>query len=250
MVGHHRSARASLYGAVCFYSLCAVPVVAQDAGGLILSFGIEQRIEAGRNLTLEFPEEGSGTNALTTLSFGLLSETDRHRFSLEFINGLRIANLPGTGTTVGVDDSSLTLAYDLEVANAALSFGASFERSDIDFLDPLTDFITSDGSIELPDDFEILDGGGTRNAFSVSAELETGQQDLIGFVLRATAAGLEYSNTTDPDLFDTRTNTVEAGTILRFSPRTIGRVTLSTEQYNADNVEQTDRRTNVLAFWL
>lgn len=249
-MGHHWSARTPLYGAVCFFSLCAVPVAAQEAGGLLLSFGIEQRLEAGRNLTLETPATGGGATALTTLSFGLLSETNRHTFSLEFVNGLRIANLPGEGTTTGIDDSSLILAYDREVANAALSFGASFERSDIDFLEPLSTFITGDGSIELPADFESLDGGGTRNAFSISAGLETGQQDLVGFVLRATTSGLEYSGTTDPDLFDTRTNRLEAGTILRFSPRTTARVTASAEFYDAENVEQTDRETNTLIFGL
>jgi hypothetical protein len=227
-----------------------VPALAQDAGGLLLTFGIEQRIEAGRNLTLDTPETGSGTNALTTLSFGLLSETREHTFSLDFINGLRITNLPGEGTDVGIDDSLLILSYDREVANAALSFDATLSRRDIEFLDPLSSFITDDGAIETPADFERLDGGGTRNEYSLSAEFETGQQDLVGFFLRGTASGLNYSGTTDPDLFDTRTNFLEAGTILRFSPRTTGRVTGSAEFYEADDLVQTDRETYTLAFGL
>lgn len=249
-MGYPWLARAPLCGAICFSSIYTVPVVAQEAGGLLLSFGVEQRIEAGRNLTLDTPETGSGTTALTTLSFGLLSETKEYTFSLDFINGLRISDLPDEGNSVGIDDSSLTLAYDREVANAALSFGASFSRTDIEFLDPLSSFVTDEGVIETPADFERLDGGGTRNAYSISADLETGQQELIGFVLRASASGLDYSGTTDPDLFDSRTNLLEAGTILRFSPRTTGRITGTAEFFDADNTEQTDRETYTLAFGL
>lgn len=246
-MAHPWLAGAPLCGAIVFSSVCAE---AQEAGGVLLSFGIEQRIEAGRNLTLDTPETGSGATALTTLSFGLLSETREHTFSLDFVNGLRIANLPDDGTSAGIDDSSLILAYDREVANASLSFGATLSRRDIEFLDPLSSFITDDGAIETPADFERLDGGGTRNEYLLSADYETGQQDLIGFFLRARASGLEYSGTTDPDLFDSRTNLLEAGTILRFSPRTTGRITGSAEFFDADNPEQTDRESYTLAFGL
>lgn len=249
-MAHPWRARAPLCGAIYFYSVCMAPAVAQEAGGVLLSFGVEQRIEAGRNLTLNTPNSGSGTAALTTLSFGLRNETREHTFSLDFINGLRTTNLPDEGTSIGVDDSSLTLSYDREVANSALSFGASLSRSDIEFLDPLSSFITDDGEIETPADFERLDGGGTRNAYSILADLETGRQGLVGFVLRARASGLDYSGTTDPDLFNSRTNLLEAGTILRFSPRTTGRITGTAEFYDADNVEQTDRESYTLAFGL
>ena len=56
---------------------CAVvPAVAQDAAtGMRVILGVDQELEAGDNLALENPEEGTTALSTTTLTWNVLTET-------------------------------------------------------------------------------------------------------------------------------------------------------------------------------
>lgn len=240
--------RPALCGAIALSALGGFSVCAQETGGKLLSFGIEQRFETGRNLRLVTPAEGSGSIASTVLSFGLSSETPLDSLSLNITAPLRITDLPAQSTQVGAGDFSLALDYGREVPNARLTFGASLLREDIDFLRPLADFIGDSGMIELPDDFANLTGGGTRRAFSVTTGLELGREDLVGYVFNLGFSGVDYSGTTDPDLVRRRTQDVGAAVILRFSPLTTGRLDVAATQTRDADLEQTATLTRLATF--
>lgn len=220
---------------------------AQD-GGAIWTFGIEQRFEHGRNLSLAVPEEGSSTIATTNLSFGLLRETHNQRFSLEAMAGLRIADEAGSGSDIGLGDASLLLSYAQESANSELTFGLDLGRAEIGDLSAISGFSTSDGTIELPPDFADLTGTGTRSTYDLSGGFETGRQSLIGFGVTAGLSGVIYDDATDPDLFDSRTARLGAQVMLHASPRTTYHIGVDGEVYRADDSDQTDRETTELRF--
>ena len=82
-------------------ALMASTATAQDAeGGLRLVFGIEERLEYGRNLALAVPAEGSTSSAATTLSFGLYSSTPLDRLEFTASAALLVENAPDTDGTV------------------------------------------------------------------------------------------------------------------------------------------------------
>lgn len=249
-MGKRRITHFALPSATCILALSALTAIAQDTdeGGVLLTFGIEQRFEVGRNIALEVPEEGTSSVATTTLSFGLSSETRTQRISIEGSSGLRISDLPGEGTDVGFSDTELRLEYGQDVGNSAFTATAEYTHSDIDFLRSLSDFEDDDGVIVLPPDFDDLTGGGTRQEYDVELGLELGRENMLGFNLTAGASGVDYSGTTDPDLFQTRTTSLGLETILRFSEVTTGIIGLSAEQYDAENAEMTDRLTSEITF--
>jgi hypothetical protein len=235
-VGKKTLARATVLGALC---LPVLPALAQDAGGLLLSFGIDQRLESGNNLTLETPEEGNSSIATTFLSFGLLSETATQQIGFDLGGGLQIQNTPSTeGTETSFADPSVSFFYNLEGANSTLNLSANYSEADIDTL-TLSDFINNEGLIELPEDFASLSGTGQRSDYGVSALLETGLDAPLGFVLSGGAGGIDYTGTNDPTLFDIARSNAEATALLRFSPVTTGTLGLNYSTYDADDDVQT-----------
>ncbi|WP_324752407.1 hypothetical protein [Roseovarius sp. Pro17] len=237
-------------GALCLFTASGQFALAQDEGGLLLTYGIEQRLEAGRNLELSTPEEGAGTISSTILSFGLSSETHIQRIDFNATTALRLSDLAGRGSEADVGDTRLQFAYEREAANAVLGVDAEYSSLDIGFLDALSDFRDDDGVIDLPSDFDDLTGRGTRRAYELGTSLELGRQDMVGFILSAEVSGIDYSDTTDPDLSPNQTWELGGEVILRFSPTTTGRVELSTEDYSEDGGDETERTTNELAFGL
>jgi hypothetical protein len=166
-VGKKTITRAALCGALC---LPILPALAQE-GGVLLSFGIDQRFEAGRNLALEVPEEGSSAIATTDLSFGLVSETTTQSLSFDMGVGLRIEDTPDSdGTVTDFGDPRFNLAYRREVATATFGLDANYRQAQIDTLS-LSDFLDDEGLVELPEDFADLDGTGTRTNYGLRAFL-------------------------------------------------------------------------------
>ncbi len=98
---------------------CLVPAVsmAQDAepGGVLFTFGFEQRVEGSGDRDLATAGAESGFDSITSLSFGVVTETRTDLLSLELGTGLRIAESELTN-----DDSSVRLAYRRNSADAVL----------------------------------------------------------------------------------------------------------------------------------
>jgi hypothetical protein len=241
-VGKSTIARATLIGAFC---LPILPVLAQEQepGGVLLTFGIDQLFETGNNLALDVPEEGQSSFATTYLSFGISSISTTQTLGLDLSGGLQIQNTPDTdGTETSFADPAALFLYELNGADSLLRLRANYSEADIDTL-TLSDFVNDEGLIELPEDFATLSGTGTRTSFGGSFLLQTGIDAPLGFNLSAGFSGIDYTGTSDPDLFDFERNDAGAEVLLQFSPVLTGTVGVFYDTYDADNAEQTYRTT-------
>lgn len=182
----------------------AVPVVAQEVGPFDLSFGIDQRLEFGRNLALSVPSEGSTTLSATTLSIGLSTATALESFELGLAGALLIENGPATsGTDLDFGRPQFSLSYSREIPNAVLSFDADYESGDVD---DLSDDLADRGSI------------GEQTNYSASLRYETGRTAPASLFGELEFDAVRYDGTIDPTLVESDTVGLTVGTRLRFSP--------------------------------
>jgi hypothetical protein len=221
-----------------------------DPGGTQYEFGIGQRVESGRNLGLDVPEEGQGTILSTLLSFGISSETPVQSFSLDAVTALRWSDLPDQGSEFDIGDSIFDLDYGRESANAGLDLGLDFSSYDIGFLRSLRDFVDEDGVIDLPPDFDDLTGDGTRREYALAFQMDFGRQDLVNYFFRFDTLNIDYIDQTNPDLFDESTISATAGIGFLISPRTTASIDFFAEQFDQDDPDETDRRTWEVVFGL
>ncbi len=232
---------------------CAVlPALAQQSeSGMRAVFGISQELEAGDNLALEFPEEGSTVLSTTTLSFDFLTETRTQQLSFGIDGKIRAGRIPsGSDLQTGFVEPSARLAYSREAANAKISASANYRETDISFLLPLSEFIDENGIIILPEDFEDLRGSGTRQTYGANIGFETGLNAPLGFNFNAGVSGISYSGPGTTGLTDIRRSNLSIGARLRFSDVTTGEITFAQKTYEADDALNTERDTESWEFAL
>ncbi|NJM81630.1 MAG: hypothetical protein HC844_03310 [Tabrizicola sp.] len=213
----------------------------EDRGGTTLTFGLASTVNISDNFNLEVDAPGTSTILDNEFTFGLLSETRTERLSFDLGAVLRFADIPGAGSDISVDDPSAAFAYSRDWANSRLSLSADYNQADLDFLDPF----------ELVDDFDDIDlvtDTGTRKTSAARLTFETGLNDPFGVELDLQHDDVDYVDTTDPELFDNRTDEASLTGKFRFSPVLEGRVTAALENYTADDAIDTDRTSTRLSF--
>ena len=215
------------------------PAAAQDdaPGGTILTFGIETRLGVSDNYDLDFVAPGTSTILDTALSFGYLSETATERFAVDADGVLRASDLPGAGGDFRFDDPRLAISYDREGANSRLTATGAYNDANLDFIDPF----------EFIEDGDLVSGSGRRATSFARVIFETGTSRPLGFGVELGRRAVTYSDTTDPSLFDTRTDDIALTSRLQLSPVLEGRVRLSQEDYSAEDATLTDRTTRALS---
>lgn len=198
-------------------------------GGLLLTFGIENRVEISRNESLSVPAEGTEIANVTLLSFGLVSETALDRLAFEVTGGL-IAQHDDAGSEIDFGRSALTLAYHREVPAAVLDLSAEFRTDDVD---------------AFGDDLGDADEDGTRSDLALSARLEAGRMSSVGLAFGLAYEQTDFQDTTDPDLVDSEEWRGDIAAILRFSEVATGRVGVRYSQLEEDDLgtTTTDERT-------
>ena len=222
------------------------PATAQEdaPGGTTLTFGIETSLSVSDNYNLSLVKPGTSTILDTTLSFGYLSETAIDRFAFDIDGVVRAADIPGTGVGAGsdvrFDDLNAGLSYTREGANSRLSATASYNRVNLDFLDPFE-------RADLDED-GLITGSGTRISGTARLIFETGTSGPLGFGIELGTEVIAYSDTTDPGLFDSQTDDIALTSRLRLSPVAEARVRLSQENFDNDDVISADRTTRALSF--
>jgi hypothetical protein len=245
-VGKKPVTRAVLFGALC---LPILPALAQEGGGILFTFGIDERFEAGDNLSLEIPSEGSTLRADTRLSFGILSETATDRLSVNLSGLYRAEDTGGSNTSggSGFQDPNLKLSYTREGAASDFTATAFYRESDVDDLRSLSDFITQDGTVLLPGDIGNLAGSGTRETLGGNVKLDLWRDAPIGFVLGAGYSQTSYSNISPlSDLTDSDRWNVDGQVRLRFSTVSTGTIGLRHDVYDTASLTGRDRRTTAL----
>lgn len=223
-------------------SVLALGAAAQEAGGLRLTLGLSERVEATRNLALAPVSAGTTVRADTELSFGLTSDTRNQSFSLSGSAALRAArDAGGGGTDFSLADPSFGLAYSRRGAGSEFSLNARLTTDDVAYLRPLSDF-EENGEIILPDDLSALQGDGTRSSYRASAALRFGQDGPLGMGVSAGISGVAYSDTTAA-LFDHHESWAEVSG--RLSPAAGRRVTASLRYalFESDDPTVSDRET-------
>lgn len=216
---------------LCAAALTAPAAMAQEGpGGVRLVFGIEQRVEYGRNLGLTVPAEGATTASATTLSFGLSSETALDRLEFAASAALRIENGPDTsGTESDFTRPTLAFSYTREVPNALFGVELRYVSDDID---------------RLSDDLGDADAIGTQTNSGVTLRFETGRLRTASFFVEAAYDQVDYQDTVDPDYVDTLTTALALGSRLRFSEVLTGTLRLGFTREEEDGaVDTTDTRT-------
>ncbi len=235
--GKRRWFRARFWGVASGVWVAAFPVHGQGVPrDPLFRFSLDQKFGANDNTRLDPRSVGTTYFSDTTLSFDFNSQTRSQQFDLSLGGVVRLVDDPTVGSKSGFRDPTADLSYVRDVANARFTLQASYARPDLAFLDPLK-------QVEIGNQ-DLFQGGGTRADTRVSVGLETGLQAPLGFVLNLDTDQRHFSATTDPTLFDNRTDTVEAGMRFRFSPVLRGRFDYSDRQYEAQDVllTRTDTR--------
>lgn len=250
MVGRTRNLHGAVAGAAAgILCLQALPALAQgtDERASGLTFGFEQRLEAGDNLGLDVPSAGSSAISTTRLSLSYFDSTAVSRLAFDLGGVLRYADTPETDSGNGFADPSARLSYSRAGANASLSLSAEARQTDLTFDRDLSDFIGEDGEIDLPDDFD-LTGEGLRNEYSVAAELTLRRRAPLSFVLGAAYEVTDYADTGTSTLSDETALRLDATANLRFSAIDSGSVALGYDDIQTDDATETHRKITTLTF--
>lgn len=201
--------RGLLLGAAC---MAATGAAAQEEGPR-LSFRLEQRLEAGRNLGLDVPAEGTTFLSTTALDFGLVDETPLASVELNGSIALVIENSPDTdGTEIDLGRPGVNLAYTREVPDAILSLGVRYRRDDVS---------------ALAEDLADADEDGTEIDYGASLYYETRRTTPASVFFEATYDGTEYEDRpVGSTLVGSDTVEVRIGSNLRFSDTLTGTISL------------------------
>ena len=139
--------------------------------------------------------------------------------SLDLSGVLRAIEPPRGANTF--DDRSARLGYQRQGLNTALSFGANYSLSSVEARDPFdrNRFLLDE---DLPEDEEpvfeedpldetdLSQDRGDREEIGAQFRFETGLNDPLGVVLTGSYRERSFTDTTDPDLFDSETFTLSA----------------------------------------
>lgn len=198
--------------------LTAAAVMSANVGAaeVVLTFGLEQRLETGRNVDLTVPEGGQTTTSATRLSFGAVSRTGLDLLEFTAATSLEVENSEDSGSTeTDLASPDIGLRYTREVPNSLFSIGAQYRQDDVDAFE---------------DDLADADLGGTRTDIGADLRIETGRTAPIGLAFTTSFSRSEYEDTTDPELIDTDTLRVGIETVLRFSDIMQARIGLGYER--------------------
>ncbi|WP_417463009.1 hypothetical protein [Kordiimonas sp.] len=211
-----------------------------EDGGPVLTFGISSTLSATDNYNLR-PNGGDSAGLFDNrLSFGYLNRRANDVFRVD-LSGLLRANEP-PGSSRSFDNQNARLGYDREGVNSALSFGADYSLASVNSLDPFDQnrFFDDDPL----DENDLAEDQGDREQISSRFSFEAGLNNPVGFILDGRYREQTYTDTTDPDLFDTELFNLSGTTRFTLSPVTEARVVLRYDDYTADDVPQTDRQTS------
>ncbi len=207
-------------------SLCPIAATAQEAepGGVFFTLDFSQLLEATTDRDLATTQTEDGFDSVTSLSFGAVTETRTDRLAYGLDTGVRLSDGDFSN-----DDSTVSLTYRRNSADAVLDVSARITRADISFLRDASDFIDAGGELVLPDDFEDLTGSGIRNDGTISATLRWGETAPLGYRISLSQRALRYEDA-NATLVDEDTGRVSASLRLNFNEVTTGNLDLSYTQ--------------------
>lgn len=237
------TAAAGVAGAVSVFagiSLAQQAVGPDDDAGLTLSFGISSTASYTDNYNLRPNNEESAELFDHRLSFGVQSKRQIDTFRFDVDGLLRVIEAPGADSR-RLEDPGVEISYERRGLNTTLDTSARYRLTSISFLDPLErDRDFDDDPI---DETDLTLDTGEREQIDLRFGVETGLNDPVGVILDGRYRDRRFTDTTDPDLFDTETINLSGTLRMTLTSKTEARLSLDFEDYTADDVEQTDRVT-------
>ena len=200
------------HGAFVLLSTCAVAAMAQDGvpPGLVATFDITQQLEYSDNPDLDTDAAADGDfYGRTILGFGLASVTTLEDFRLNI--GTDLEEGRNDQSSVDLTNSFLDLSYERDTRNALFGFGLRYRETDTSSSVSDDDFL-SDGDV-------INQDNATRESYGFDLRAEVGREAPIGASVRWSNNEISYSDTNDPDLTDTSTDTFDGQVDFRIDPR-------------------------------
>ena len=212
------------------------PVLAQDVLPR-LSFDLSSGLTYNDNPDLA--TTGSDPRVTLDSRFGLtLNTTTREeRFILGFSGVARI----GSDDAFALRDPGLNLSYSRQNPNSSISVTGSYERTPIDLFEPVS---SSDGMVNTTD---ILAKTGTIISRTAGLNFATGLQRPLGFDLVANVSSRDYSDTTDPDVYGSTSQSLKTGLHLRFEGGREVSVTANASASDFDDATDTTRNNSDLS---
>lgn len=231
-----------------------------DEGGLSARLSVSTGLSYATNPDLVIDPGDAELLARAGASFRLSSVTRSQSLTFSTSGNVTVDedgefdfNTPGVRLRYATQsrNSRLTLSgrYDRTTLTAVRALSDPFE-GETEEEDPLIALQRALGFLppldDDPDsDFVIVETG-TRTDSNLSFRYETGLQRKVRLTLTATDRRRDYTDTTDPDLFDTHRQSIGARATFLIDPRITARLSASYSQYDADNDESTSRETVAL----
>jgi len=233
--------QAKRWAAVFATSAVSLSLVAPAAfGEQIMTFGVSQTLRSTENIRLDPTSAGTTVASDTTLSFGLQNTTAISALSLDLSGVARIVDDPISGSDSRLRDPRLDLAYSRNGVNSRFDLTAGYERPDLAFNLP---DVGSDSTVQ-----DIFTGAGEREDIDLGLRFETGLDAPFGLVVDLDHQERNFTDTTDPVLFDNQTRSAEVTGIFRLNQATDLSLTLSESRYEAEDALGTNRTTQRATF--
>lgn len=198
-----------------------------------LVFDVSTTLDADSNRNLSRVAPDKSLRFGTQIGFAFDSRTRLDQLQISG-SGLFRENFRGLATGSGLQQPRLRFAYARDTGNAKLSVTASRSQSDVDGFDTA---LLPDGTLATG-----IPRSGTVTDQVLGLSLQTGVNDPVGFILSVSESRRDYSQTTDPAVFDTARQSLSFTTRLTVSPQTRVDLVLATAETEDDNLTQTNRR--------
>jgi len=175
-------------------------------GGREQTFTLRQGFETQRNPELE-PDLDSDRRNLATTDLGYSLSSTTRRASLGVTLGVRLVGATGdldVGEEDGfeIDRPRLAFRYSYTAPEAVFGANASIERRNIGFTERLDLIENEDGTIEVPDDIDDLEGTGFRTNARLGFSADFGENRPFGWGVSVTGSSLTYDEVEGSDLTD------------------------------------------------
>ncbi len=211
------------------------PAFAQEGPGFVGTLSYSQGFEISDNEDLDSSTSGATFTSRTGVRFAAESETRAE--TLRFNLGTELVGDYGGGADDSFDfeNSEAFIEYARRGASAALSFSASYRNIQ---LDEETDIITSGPSAGT-----LILSTGVLDTTALRASVQTGIDAPFGVDVSAEWVDRNYSDTTDPDLVDSTTISLDALARFRITPALTARFLAGTSEESesgAGGVDTTD----------
>jgi len=228
-------------------ALCAataLPVWAQDTGGVLLTFGLSQNVSLIDNQGFAPSSPGTTLRTTTDLSFGLSSETRSSSLELTAITSLEGIDRPGRSDfEVTAGEPRFSLRYSTNSVASTLSANIGYSQRDITYIDPLELCGDVNGGSSLTGDCLDLSGTGTRNRLSYGASLSIRDNRPFGLTFSASVLDLDYIDATTPILIDSTRTELGIAARLDINPATQAILSLDHERFETE--DNTSRNTTL-----